>query len=261
MIATGTMVDEGVTWNKHVYTIDFSAVTQTGNNFTVKSNGVSSYAFPIQPNMWDAYKDEMTTFYRLQRLEDTRAAYPEGYSSIAPSEKIFHPASFQDDAIVNGVHYDLTGGWHDAGDYGKYAGNMWVIGNIAISYNRHADSELVNFDNDSNGIPDLIDEAMYGSDYLMKFATQLNGALYDFSGHSAFIHPEKVTDNIVGTADDRKPTTNQPALNGSAKGAASLAATARAINTALANGKIAASKVAEVQALAASYRGRSGYLI
>ncbi|CAK4853276.1 unnamed protein product [Aphanomyces euteiches] len=246
------MVDEGVTWGKRVYTIDFSTVAQTGTAFTVKTNGVSSYVFPIQTNMWDAYKDEMTAFYRLLRLEDTRAAYPPGYSSIAPSDKIFHPAAFQDDAIVNGTHYDLTGGWQDAGDYGKYAGNMWIIGNIAISYNRHASSASVNFDNDSNGIPDLIDEAKYGSDYLMKFANQLNGALYDFKGHTSFIHPEKTTDNIVGTADDRVAT--QLAVNGSAKGAGSLAATARAINIALANGKISAPKIAAMQALATSYQ-------
>ncbi|MBW7457151.1 glycoside hydrolase family 9 protein, partial [Paenibacillus sepulcri] len=251
VIASGTMTDEGVTWNKHVYTIDFSAVTQTGSNFTVRSNGVSSYVFPIQTNMWDAYKDEMTTFYRLQRLEDTRAAYPEGYSSIAPSDKVFHPASFQDDAVIDGTHYDLTGGWHDAGDYGKYAGNMWVIGNIAISYNRHADSPLVSFDNDSNGIPDLIDEAKYGSDYLMKFADQLDGALYDFNGHTSFQHPEKVTDNIIGTADDRKPV--QVAVNGSAKGAGSLAATARAISIALDNGDISAPNLTAMEEAAANY--------
>lgn len=252
VIARGNMVDEGITWDKRVYTIDFSSVTHIGNDLMVRSNGVSSYVFPVHANIWGDYTDEMTAFYRLQRLEDTRAAYPVGYSSIAPSDKIFHPAAFQDDAIVDGTHYDLTGGWHDAGDYGKYAGNMWVIGNIAISYARHADSTEVNFDNDDNGIPDLIDEAAYGSDYLMKFATQLNGALYDFRGHSAFKHPQKVTDNIVGTADDRVAA--QLAVNGSAKGAASLAATARAITMALAKGKISGSNVVAMQAAAAEYQ-------
>lgn len=252
VVARGVMIDEGVTWNRRVYTIDFSAVTQVGSSFTIRSNGVSSYAFAIQPNIWESYTDEMTAFYRLLRMEDTRAAYPPGYSSIAPSEKIFHPAAFQDDGVVGGTHYDLTGGWQDAGDYGKYAGNMWVVGNMAISYVRHSGSPAVNFDNDHNGVPDLIDEAQYGSDYLMKFATQLNGALYDFSGHSAFKHPEKITDNVVGTADDR--VAKQLAVNGSAKGAASLAATARAINTALADGSISAANTAAMQARATDYQ-------
>ncbi|MDR1060411.1 MAG: glycoside hydrolase family 9 protein [Clostridiales bacterium] len=237
----GDLQYEGVTWGKHVYTADFSEAKYTGADFTVRSNGVSSYAFPIEDNVWEEYVDEMAAFYRLMRLEDTRAAYPDGYSSIAPSEKAFHPASFLDDGVVGGARYDLSGGWQDAGDYGKYAGNMWVSGNIAISYIRHAQSGAVNFDNDGNGVPDLIDEAKYGCDYLLKFADQLDGALYDFAGHFGFEHPEKWTDNAAGTADDRVAT--QLATGGSAKGAASLAATSRAIRAALDEGRIEPSQI------------------
>ncbi|NQX68309.1 glycoside hydrolase family 9 protein [Paenibacillus alba] len=251
VVASGIMKDEGKTWGKRVYAIDFSSLAQTGTNFTIRTNGVSSYAFPIQANMWNAYKDEMTAFYRLQRTNDTTKAYPAGYSDIAPSTKIFHPDSFLDDAYNynTGVHYDLSGGWFDAGDYGKYGGNQWVQGEIALSYARHANSALVNYDNDANGIPDLIDEAKYGSENLIKFANQFGGAMYSIKHTAGFVHPEKVTDNIVGTQDDPYFV---PILQvgGSGKAAGSLAATARAINLALAGGKIAAAKIAEMQSFA-----------
>lgn len=256
VVGSGTMKDEGMTWGKHVYAIDFSSLAQTGSDFTIKTNGVSSYVFPIQANMWSTYKDEMTTFYRLQRTHDTNTAYPAGYSDIAPSAKVFHPDSFMDDAYDKdtGIHYDLSGGWFDAGDYGKYGGNQWVQGEIAIAYTRHSGSAAVNFDNDANGIPDLIDEAKYGSEYLLKFANQLGGAMYSIKNLTGFQHPEKATDNIVGTADDpffiQSAVTGTSAIQvgGSGKAAGSLAATARAINMALAGGKIAPAKIAEMQA-------------
>ena len=244
-VASGTMKYEGEVWGKHVYSIDFTDVTGAGTDFRITSNGVSSYPFPIQTNIWDEYKDEMTAFYRLQRSMDTRVAYPEGYSSIPPSEKVFHPDSYLDDAkSPDGTeHYDLTGGWFDAGDYGKYAGNQWVQGHIAITYLRHADSSSVNFDNDHNGIPDLVDEAVYGSEYLLKFARQLGGAIHNNPNKGSFAHPEKQTDNIPNTDDDRK-LQDPPAVGGSGKAAGSLAATARAIRTAIANGQVAPDRIA-----------------
>lgn len=253
VIASGNMTDEGTVWGNRVYSIDFSSVTQTGTNFTIKSNGVSSYPFPIQPNIWDGYKDEMTAFYRLLRSGiSTADAYPSGYSSILPSAKLYHGAGHLDDAAsADGTqHYDLVGSWYDAGDYGKYGGNQWVTGEIALAYLRNASSPLVRYDNDANGVPDLLDEARFGSEWLIKFATQFNGALYNIKNGATFVHPDKATDNIPGTADDRK--LDILAVGGSAKAAGALAATARAINGALAEGHIASDRVAEFTAFANS---------
>ncbi len=256
VVASGTMTDEGPVWGSRVYSVEFSPVTATGTNFTVKSNGVSSQVFPIQTNLWDAYKDEMTAFYRMQRTFDTTLACPSGYSTVAPSAKAFHPDSFMDDAISPDLsaHYDLTGGWYDAGDYGKYGGNQWVQGLIALAYLRHASSAAINYDNDANGVPDLLDEAKYGGEYIIKHANQFNGALYDLRNPGGWKHPELYTDGIAssptGSIDDRK--LGQLCVGGSAKGAGALAATARAIDYALANSLIASGKVTEMQAFSSS---------
>ncbi|WP_039837099.1 glycoside hydrolase family 9 protein, partial [Paenibacillus sonchi] len=132
----------------------------------------------------------------------TSDAYPEGYSSVAPSAKLYHAAGHLDDAqSADGLtHYDLTGSWYDAGDYGKYGGNQWVGAEIALAYTRYADKDSVKYDNDSNGIPDLVDEAVFGSEYLIKFADQLGGEMYNLRNNASFVHPEKSTDNISGTA-------------------------------------------------------------
>ncbi|WP_168122345.1 glycoside hydrolase family 9 protein [Paenibacillus sp. HB172176] len=255
VVSSGTLVDKGVTWDKHVYSADFSTVTATGSNYKIQSNGISSYPFQIATNIWDNYKDEMTAFYRIQRASvDTVDAYPAGYSTVEPSSSVFHQAGHLDDAASEDhtVQYDLTGGWYDAGDYGKYGGNQWVGAEIALAYVRYAGEDAVAYDNDNNGIPDLIDEAIVGSDYVLKFADQLGGAMYDLRNNSGgFKHPEKSTDNIPGTSDDR--VISNPGIGGSAKSAGTLAATARAINAAIAEGDIDSSKVAELAALSADY--------
>lgn len=252
VVASGTMAYEGVTWDKHVYSIDFTSINTLGSGYTVKTNGISSFPFAIETNIWDNYKDEMTAFYRLQRASVATAdAYPPGYSSVAPSAKLFHEAGHLDDgASPDGLtHYDLTGGWYDAGDYGKYGGNQWVGAQIALAYVRYSDAASVKFDNDNNGIPDLIDEAIFGSEYVIKFADQFGGAMYNLRNNATFVHPAKATDNIVGTADDRKIV--DYGIGGSAKAAGTLAATARAIHTAIANGDVDPAKIAELTAFAA----------
>lgn len=253
VVASGNMIDEGVVWNKHVYSIDFSSYTTVGINYTIKTNNISSYVFPIQGNIWNGYKDEMTAFYRLLRShQDTSVACSPTYSDTAPSTKAYHAPGFLDDAkSLDGTqHYDLVGSWQDAGDYGQYAGNQWVAGSIAISYLRHATNANVRYDNDANGVPDLVDESRFGCEYLIKFANLFGGALYNIPTAGGFVHPEKVTDGINNTSDDRQITSL--GVGGSAKAAGSLAATARAINSALTGGYITSAKVAEFTTFAAS---------
>ncbi|BCJ70201.1 glycoside hydrolase family 9 protein [Polymorphospora rubra] len=254
VVGGGTLVDEGVTWDRRVYSADLSAVTTAGTQVTVTSNGISSHPFPIAANIWTGYTDEMTAFYRIQRASVATAdAYPAGYSSVAPSAKVFHAAGHLDDARAeDGTRYDLTGGWYDAGDYGKYGGNQWVGGEIALAYLRHADAAQVRQDRDGNGIPDLIDEARWGSEYLVKFADQLGGALYNIRNRGGFVHPEKLTDNVPGTADDRVLT--DLSVGGSAKAAGTLAATARAIRHAVAAGHVTGAAATDLAAFADTAR-------
>lgn len=252
VVATGNLTDRLDTWGQRVYDLDFSTVTTNGT-YTLRSNGVSSHPFAVTTNMWDGYKDEITAFYRLQRSGQASAdAYPPGYSTVAPSAKALHGAGHLDDAAsADGTtHYDLTGGWYDAGDYGKYAGNQWVTGELALAYVRHAAAPELQFDNDTNGVPDLVDEARFGSEYLIRAADAFGGALYDVPHTGGWKHPDEITDGVSGTADDRR--IRNLSVGGSAKAAGALAATARAIEAAIAGGNIAPGSVADFTAFAAA---------
>ncbi|MEL7146186.1 MAG: glycoside hydrolase family 9 protein, partial [Bacteroidota bacterium] len=66
---------------------------------------------------------------------------------------------------------DLRGGWYDAGDYNKYT--PWTSSYVIEMLRAYEENPDVWADNyclpySSNGIPDLIDEAKWGLDYLMR---------------------------------------------------------------------------------------------
>lgn len=251
VLSSCALLDRGTTWGDRVYQVDFSAFDDVGTNFALEIGGIRSPRFAIEENVWSGYLDEMTAFYRLQRSGvATEDAYPDGYSSIAPSEKIFHAAGHLDDAASEDgtQHYDLTGGWYDAGDYGIYGGNQWVAGNIAITYLRYGDTPQVAFDGDANGVPDLVDEAWFGSEYLLRMLDAFGGPFWDVKGSGGFQHPEDHTDGVVGTSDDRR--ISGMGVGGSAKASGSLAATARAIRAAIDSGDIAAPDAPAWEAMA-----------
>lgn len=250
VVYTDTLTYEGLIWGKHVYTFDFSPLELTGDHFKVESNGEASYEFSIEDNIWLQYRDEMTAYYRVQRASvDTADVLPSSYTDTPLSPEAHHDAGHLDDGWdrdgvfsvwditlddgtqpTQGLHYDLTGGHYDAGDYGKYAGNQWVGGQLALAYVRHSQSPAVQFDNDHNGVPDIIEEARVNAEYTLKFVDQFDGALFDIPRKGGFQHPILETDGVplspAGNPDDRE--IGQLSVGGTAKAAGMMAATARA---------------------------------
>lgn len=260
VVHSGELRYEGKTWGKYVYTFDFTSLKLTGTNFKVVSNGVESYPFSIEDNIWLKYRDEMTAYYRVLRASvDTADVLPPGYTDTPLSPEAYHEAGHLDDGWdrdgvftkwnitlddgsqpAQGLHYDLTGGHYDAGDYGKYAGNQWVGGQLALAYTRHNDSPAVQFDNDHNGVPDIIEEARVNAEYTLKFVEQFDGAVFDIPRKGGFQHPVLETDGIPllpeGSPDDRE--IGQLSVGGTAKAAGMMAATARAYSLWRSNAQI-----------------------
>lgn len=126
-----------------------------------------------------------TFFYGAQRCGD--------------NDSWLHAACHEQDGSADGV--DLTGGWHDAGDYGKYGQNLSGATAILMhSYFRfgmaHADHySPENSAPPSNGVPDIIDELSYVVKYYRRAIDtsgtakawyQVGLAEYD---HSTFVEP------------------------------------------------------------------------
>jgi hypothetical protein len=114
----------------------------------------------------------------------------------------WHPPCHLDDARTpDGEHRDATGGWHDAGDYNKYCGYTPLsIFALAETAPHPAMPQRR-----TGGGPTPLEEARWGADWVLKMQDEDTGLLWGdiFSGYNYWGPPEKETDNIAGTADDR----------------------------------------------------------
>ncbi len=129
----------------------------------------------------------------------------------------FHQVCHMDDAqLPNGDTIDLTGGWHDAGDYNKYNGyTPESFYALILAYDRK-EAFFDQFDRDQDGRADLLDEALWGAKFLQKCidmdSMRLIGQIS--TGYGYWGKPSNETDNKAETGDER-PVNNwngNPAL-------------------------------------------------
>jgi endoglucanase len=193
---TGPAHQEDV--NQDVWVADFSSVREKGK-FYLDVPGVGrSTEFEIGETVYDfAYYTAMRGFY-LWRCGMAVAGEHIGI-------RYAHAACHLDDAYQDHMGFDDTskrdgtGGWHDAGDYGKYTVNAGItVGCLFMAWDHFQDKlKDVSLDipNTAPGYPDFLKELKWETDWLLKMAypdgsgrvshklTRLN-----FSG---FIMPEK----------------------------------------------------------------------
>lgn len=128
------------------------------------------------------------------------------YQRCGTAVPFFHAACHLDDAkMPDGSHRDLSGGWHDAGDYNKYNGyTPESVYALAFAYDCRK-TFFDQFDRDANNQADILDEAIWGAKFLEKCINPENLDMIATisSGYGYWGKPEKETDNRPGTGDER----------------------------------------------------------
>ncbi len=160
-------------------TIDFSQLQQNGQYF-LRAGAIQSNPFRIAPNVYQDSLVKLMHSYYLQRC---------GVAINDPVTGIRHaPCHLRDGAITHrdvinsaGQVLPTTGGWHDAGDYGKYISTTTVtIGRLLSLYEStpaaFPDRQLA-IPESGNGIPDLLDEMRVGLDWMLPMQRS-DGAVY-----------------------------------------------------------------------------------
>lgn len=139
------------------------------------------------------------------------------YQRCGTAVEGFHEACHLDDAkMPDGSYKDLSGGWHDAGDYNKYNGytpeSVWAL---VFAYDRRQEF-FDQFDRDENGRADILDEALWGAKFLEKCidTETLDMINAVSSGYGYWGRPQKETDNLAKTGDERQVRQG----NGNARG-------------------------------------------
>ncbi len=145
-----------------VYRGDFSALQHAGRYRVVTSHGDSSSAFMISDSVYDeVFRKSLRGFY-LQRcgmalLPDHAGVY--WHAVCHTRDAVFHSS-----ADTSGYR-SLMGGWHDAGDYGKYVINAGIsAGTLLLAcemFPSRFSCDDLGIPESGNGVPDILDEVRY----------------------------------------------------------------------------------------------------
>ncbi len=129
VVRTGWTVPRGVdaSSGQNVHSVDFGSYRGRGAGFTLTADGETSHPFEIDATAYERLRLDSAKYYYTQRSgveirEDLRPGYgrPAGHVGVAPN---------QGDGAVPcrpgecDYTLDVTGGWYDAGDHGKYVVN------------------------------------------------------------------------------------------------------------------------------------------
>ena len=175
---------------------DFSEVSEPGSYYIYTASG-ASYPFTIGEDVYNGlYKDVVSMLYR-QRC----GMALEGASAGAYAHEACHTAP----AVIYGTNTtkDVSGGWHDAGDYGRYVvpGAKTVADLFAAYEDYSLTSDDMGIPESGNGFPDLLDEAKYELDWMLKMQDEKTGGVYHKVTCSNFpamdAAPEEETEELI----------------------------------------------------------------
>ena len=148
---------------KAVYRLNFSDFRIPGRYF-LRVGDIRSPQFTIAADVYDGAADFLLNYMRQQRC---------GYNPFLRDSCHTRDGFIVDFPERDSTFIDVTGGWHDASDYLQYAttsANAVYQMLFAYQENPHAfgDAYQANGDPGANGIPDILDEARWGLDWLDK---------------------------------------------------------------------------------------------
>lgn len=219
-VASGTTVPAGLdpTAGVAVHTIDLSTFDRPGT-YTLVADGEESYAFTVGADIYQQLRyDAINYFYPARSGIEIDGALMVGQPD---AEKYSRPAGHLGtpdgaDGTANrgdvdvaclspeteGQYWmygdwtcdytaDVTGGWYDAGDHGKYVVNGGIaVAQLLSTYERTlysptgAGADLgdgtLNIPQDErrNGVPDILDEARWELEWMMKMQVPADAAMY-----------------------------------------------------------------------------------
>ncbi len=149
------------------YRLNFSAFKNYGIYFITCGNAKTDF-FEISETVYNGAADFCLQYMRQQRsgfnpyLKDSCHTH-DGYTLYGP--------------MPDSTHIDVTGGWHDASDYLQYsttsANATYHLLMAARDFPKvFTDSKLANGLDGKNNLPDVLDEAKWGLDWLLKMHPQ-----------------------------------------------------------------------------------------
>lgn len=188
---------------KQTYRLNFSSFKRPGRYY-LQAGGAKSPEFTIGDDVYKGAADFCLRYMRQQRsgfnpyLKDSCHTH-DGY--VLYGEKA---------GIKDSTHIDVVGGWHDASDYLQYSTTSAnATYHLLAAYRDFpivfSDEKLANGLDGKNGMADVLDEAKWGLDWLLKMHPKDNwmfNQLGDDRDHMGMRIPKEDT-NYYGKGLER----------------------------------------------------------
>ncbi|WP_185646433.1 glycoside hydrolase family 9 protein [Burkholderia sp. Bp9143] len=154
--------------------------------YRLSAQGVPGATFVVAADALSRVQRSLLRAYYLQRC---------GVALDDPETGLKHPADHLADGVLahpdaagpdaGDMHADVriaaTGGWHDAGDFGKYVATTAVTAGRLVSLYLDAPARFpdgqTHIPESGNGVPDILDEVRVGLDWMLAMQ-RADGALY-----------------------------------------------------------------------------------
>ncbi|MFE1250247.1 glycoside hydrolase family 9 protein [Streptomyces sp. NPDC058735] len=203
--SSGTVVRDGLTTvvgddpgsADHVHIADFSSYNETGTGYSLVVGSHSSQPFDITANPYAALRtDALSYFYPARSGTPIEAAYageayarPAGHLGVAPNKGDTDVPCRPGTCTYS---LDVQGGWYDAGDQGKYVVNGALAAwQLMDTYERARAKDdraatgdgLLSIPENDNGVPDVLDEARWETEFLLRMQVPTGQPLAGMAHH------------------------------------------------------------------------------
>ncbi len=170
------------TSGQRVHVLDFTGTAATGTGFRVAADGAVSRPFAVGARLYDGLVLDALRFFRLMRcgapVDDPVYGRPAGHlgDTAVPAWTGPDAARLYPGWTCAGT-FDVSGGWYDAGDYGKYVTSgalaVWqLLGTVGVLGGSDEDLALR-----------LREECRWQLDWLLRMQVPAGAPLADMAFH------------------------------------------------------------------------------
>ena len=178
------------------YLADFSKVSAPGKYYLIAGD-VKSEAICVGENVYQDLLYDITRFFYLQRCGCEIPAELGG--------KFAHKSCHDTKARIYGTDtfIDVNGGWHDAGDYGRYvAPAAMTVAQLLLAYQNSGKLRKLelNIPESGRALPDVLSEIKYELDWMLKMQDRVTGQVYHkvtCASFPGFVMPEYETEELI----------------------------------------------------------------
>ena len=164
--------------NDNIHLIDFSEVKTPGKGYQIQVGDQKSDPFDIATDIYSSLKYDSFRYFYLNRSGiDIKMPYA-GSESVTRAAG--HPKDVAACAAEAKCDYslDVTGGWYDAGDFGKYVVNGGISAWTLVDWQERAEAMKGDtqafadgkqrLPESGNGVPDILDEARWEMEFMLR---------------------------------------------------------------------------------------------